>query len=95
MAEVNESEQDANFDNGLRFWLAASDADLDKQGRLALPSLLRKQADITTSAIIVGNGDRVEIWSPARWDQKYAEWVAAYKTRNDDFGAMRRSGLRP
>ena len=95
MSDVNETEQDANFDMGLRFWLAASDAELDRQGRLSLPSLLRKQADITSGAIIVGNGDRVEIWSPARWDQKYAEWVGAYKNRNDDYGAMRRSGLRP
>ncbi len=93
--ELSPDDLDADFDMGQRFWLAANDADIDRQGRLAIPGILRRQTGITSSAIVVGNGDRVEIWSPARWDQTHADWIAAYKTRRDDYQAMRRSGLRP
>jgi MraZ protein len=93
--QANDAEQDADFDMGQRFWLAANEIEADRQGRLPLPGVLRKQADIGSTVIIVGNGDRVEIWSPARWDQTYSEWVAGYRARRDGFGAMKRSGLRP
>ncbi len=92
---ANDTEQDANFDMGQRFWLAANEIEADRQGRLPLPGLLRRQCEIGSSVIIVGNGDRVEIWSPARWDQTYSEFVAANKTHRDGFSALRRSGLRP
>ena len=90
-----DDDQDASFDMGQRIWLAANEAEVDRQGRLPLPGLLRRHCEIGPSVIIVGNGDRVEIWSPARWDQTHADWTAAYKTRRDDYQAMRRSGLRP
>jgi len=95
-AQQNEgTDPDADFEMGQRFWLAANEVEIDRQGRLPLSGLLRKQAEISSSVIIVGNGDRVEIWSPAKWDQTYGEWVAGHKARQDDYAAMRRAGLRP
>ncbi len=90
-----DDDQDASFDMGQRIWLAANEAEVDRQGRLPLPGLLRRQCEIGPSVIIVGNGDRVEIWSPARWDQAYNEWVTANKTDGAGFNALKRSGLRP
>lgn len=93
--QADDDEQDADFEMGQRFWLAANEIETDRQGRLPLPGLLRKQCEIGSLVIIVGNGDRVEIWSPDRWDQTYSEWVAAGKARRNAFSALKRSGLRP
>jgi len=35
----------------------------DGQGRITLPSELRDHAGITTSTIVIGCGDRIEIWN--------------------------------
>ena len=39
----------------------------DKQGRIQLPLKLREIATIEGKAVIVGNGNRVEIWNPERY----------------------------
>ncbi len=45
----------------------------DKQGRIQLPLKLREIAAIEGKAIIVGNGNRVEIWDPDRYAAMEAE----------------------
>ena len=40
------------------------DVSPDKQGRIQLPIKLREIAGIEGKAVIIGNGNRVEIWSP-------------------------------
>jgi MraZ protein len=42
-------------------------AELDAQGRLAIPKALRTFAEITSSAVFIGLYDRIEVWSPVRW----------------------------
>lgn len=44
-----------------------SDVSTDKQGRIQLPISLRRIAEIEGNAVIVGNGNRVEIWNPERF----------------------------
>ena len=39
----------------------------DSQGRIALPVNLRNYAKIKDTAIIVGVGDRIELWNPESW----------------------------
>jgi len=39
----------------------------DKQGRVLLPIALRRIADIEGNAVIIGNGNRAEIWNPERF----------------------------
>ena len=52
-----------------RFFVAgATNCELDKQGRILLPAVLREFADITRDAVLVGVGSRVEIWSKDRWE---------------------------
>lgn len=45
----------------------AVDTDTDNQGRVALPSNLRQWAGIDTEAVIVGMGEKIEIWSRTGW----------------------------
>jgi len=52
-----------------RFFLAGAAAvEVDKQGRILIPSVLREFADITKDAVLIGVGSRIEIWSKDRWD---------------------------
>ena len=50
------------------FLSSASPCELDKQGRVLIPAVLREFAGITKDAVLVGVGSRVEIWSKERWE---------------------------
>jgi MraZ protein len=45
----------------------AVDCEMDVQGRIRLPQLLRKAIGLETEAIVVGVVERFEIWAPDRW----------------------------
>jgi len=49
----------------------------DKQGRIQLPIKLRELAAIEGKAVIIGNGNRVEIWSPERYAEMEAKMDSA------------------
>lgn len=52
-----------------RFFLAgAASVEVDKQGRILIPAVLREFAGITKDAVLVGVGSRVEIWSRENWE---------------------------
>ena len=51
-----------------RFLLAgATTCEVDKQGRVLLPAVLREHAGIEKEAVLAGVLNRVEIWSKERW----------------------------
>jgi MraZ protein len=45
----------------------AFDAELDRQGRLLIPSQLRVFAALDGNVIVAGNREILEIWNPERW----------------------------
>ena len=52
-----------------RFFLAgAASVEVDKQGRILLPSVLRDFSGITKDTVLIGVGSRIEIWSRERWE---------------------------
>lgn len=51
-----------------QFSALASEVDLDSQGRFVLPQNLKEWADIDGTVQVVGNFDRIELWSPEQWD---------------------------
>ncbi len=58
----------ANARKITRFFLAgASQCEVDKQGRILLPAVLREFAKIEKEAVMVGVGNRIEIWSKESW----------------------------
>lgn len=58
----------ANARKFTRFFLAgATSCEVDKQGRILLPAVLRDFAKITRDAVLVGVGSRIEIWSKENW----------------------------
>ncbi len=49
------------------FFAGAATCELDKQGRILLPSVLREYADLEKDVVLVGVLSRIEIWSKERW----------------------------
>lgn len=53
-----------------RFFLAGAAAcEVDKQGRILLPQVLREFASLEKDVVLVGVASRIEIWSRGRWDE--------------------------
>ncbi|MGN0305126.1 MAG: division/cell wall cluster transcriptional repressor MraZ [Lachnospiraceae bacterium] len=53
----------------VRFFLAGAAAvEVDKQGRILLPAVLREFAGLEKEVVLVGVASRVEIWSKAKWE---------------------------
>lgn len=53
-----------------RFFLAGAAAcEVDKQGRILLPQVLREFASLEKDVVFVGVASRIEIWSRERWDE--------------------------
>lgn len=56
-----------------RFFLAgATGCEIDKQGRVLLPAVLREFAELEKDVVMVGIMNRVEIWSKERWNSANA-----------------------
>lgn len=46
----------------------ARDLDMDKQGRLLLPQLLKQRVGLSGRAVLVGMGQTFELWGEAQWE---------------------------
>ena len=49
------------------FFSAASDAELDKQGRVLVPPALHRHARLGREVVVAGVHDHLEIWDRAAW----------------------------
>ena len=52
---------------------AAKDAEVDASGRIMIPAEMRGTCEIEKDVILVGNGDRFEIWDAKRYQQASEE----------------------
>ena len=60
------------------FYSAATECELDKQGRINIPSTLRNYAALTKGCVIIGVSNRIEIWNKARWEAAIEETEANF-----------------
>lgn len=51
------------------FFAGAAAVELDKQGRILIPPVLREYAGVQKDVVLVGVLSRVEIWDAARWQE--------------------------
>ena len=55
----------------------ASDLDLDGSGRILLPGALREYAQLEKRIVLVGQGNKLELWSESLWEAECAAALAA------------------
>ena len=56
-----------------RFLLGSAAAcELDKQGRILLPQVLRDRAGLDKDITLLGVGDHIEIWNTSTYEEKYS-----------------------
>ncbi|HZO97346.1 MAG TPA: division/cell wall cluster transcriptional repressor MraZ [Gaiellaceae bacterium] len=52
------------------FFASASEAELDRQGRLVIPAPLLRHAGITREVTVLGVDDHLEVWDRAAWQEQ-------------------------
>ena len=73
----------------VRFFLAgAAEVEVDKQGRILVPNVLREFADLSKDVVLIGVASRIEIWSKERF-----EGMATYEDMEEIAEHMAELGL--
>jgi len=53
----------------------ATDCDLDNNGRILLPPPLREFAGLEKRIVLIGQGNKFEIWDEDSWTTKRDDWL--------------------
>lgn len=61
----------------------ATDVEIDGQGRILLPPLLREYAGLNKRAVLVGQGKKFELWDEAHWDKRRSHWLQEESNSSD------------
>lgn len=73
----------------VRFFLAgAAEVEVDKQGRILVPNVLREFAELNKDVVLIGVASRIEIWSKERF-----EGMTAYEDMDEIAEHMAELGL--
>ena len=54
----------------------ATELELDGNGRVLLPPLLRNYAFLDKQVMLVGQGKKFELWDKRTWEQQREEWLS-------------------
>ncbi len=54
----------------------ATELDMDSHGRILLTRELREFAGLDRQAMLIGQGNKFELWSEERWSARRDEWLA-------------------
>ena len=54
----------------------ATECEMDTQGRLLLAAPLREYAQLERDILLVGQGQKFEIWSAPLWQEKRQQWLS-------------------
>ena len=61
----------------------ATDLPLDGHGRVLLPAELREFAKLGRHGMLIGQGNRFELWDETRWNERRDAWLASVETPTD------------
>ena len=61
----------------------ATELQLDGHGRLLLAPELREFAALGRQAMLIGQGNRFELWDEARWQERRDFWLKSEETSGD------------
>ncbi|WP_124220186.1 division/cell wall cluster transcriptional repressor MraZ [Aquisalibacillus elongatus] len=55
------------------FFSGAIECEIDKQGRINIPSPLRNYADLEKECVVIGVSNRIELWAKEKWEEYVEE----------------------
>lgn len=89
LQEANRAQQTPMTNRGARDYArvlfgGAESGTPDKQGRIGIPSLLRAYAGITKDVVVVGVGDRIEIWDPVRYEEVFTAAASRFAELDEE-----------
>jgi MraZ protein len=61
----------------------ATDIEIDNQGRILLPPLLREYASLEKRVVLVGQGKKFELWSEIHWERSRSRWIQEESNMNE------------
>jgi MraZ protein len=61
----------------------ATDLELDGHGRFLLPPELRDFAKLDRHGMLIGQGNRFELWNETRWNEQCDGWLKSEETLTD------------
>lgn len=53
----------------------ASECELDGHGRILVPTMLREYASIDKRVILLGQGNKFELWDEQIWGERRTQWL--------------------
>lgn len=61
----------------------ATDAQLDNQGRVLIDPMLRKYANLDKHVVLIGQGNKCELWDETLWNTKRQSWLEEEALKQD------------
>ena len=61
----------------------ATDLELDGHGRILVPPELREFASLGRAGMLIGQGNRFELWDETRWNARRDQWLESDETTTD------------
>jgi len=61
----------------------ATDVELDGSGRVLLPPLLRDYAHLDKKVVLIGQGNKFEVWDEGLWQARRTKWLADEALKED------------
>lgn len=65
----------------------ATELDMDAQGRILLPLMLREYAGLGKKIVLIGQGRKFEIWDETLWNESQEAWVEAVQSSEGELPA--------
>jgi MraZ protein len=65
----------------------ATELEMDGQGRILLPAMLREFAGLKKKAVLIGQGKKLEIWDENIWVESQEEWMGLVQADDGDLPA--------
>ena len=53
----------------------ATDVEVDANGRVLLPTVLRNYARLEKDVVMIGQGNKFEVWNKEIWEEKREQWL--------------------
>jgi len=62
----------------------ATEVEMDSNGRVSLPPLLREKVKLDKKVMLVGMGKKLEIWPEDAWSESFQQWMGEGPVRAEE-----------